>query len=58
LYAPASCDSYPNFKNDIGAYAPRNIRIENNTFNGNNTGAMGGVPDVVEGWWKTAAGFD
>ena len=36
------CDSNPIFKNDPNVFAPRNIRIENNTFLDNNTGAMGG----------------
>jgi hypothetical protein len=35
------CDAKPNFANTTDIYLPRNIRIENNTFQNNSTGAVG-----------------
>lgn len=47
-YDARHCDTNPNVPNDTtfannqAVSLPRNIRIENNTFYGNRTGAMGG----------------
>lgn len=41
-YHPPVCDNNSNWSNDATVYAPRNIRLESNVFNNNNTGAMGG----------------
>ena len=47
-YDDRYCDEYAvpkkpySFKDDPALFAPRNIRIENNDFSFNNTGAMGG----------------
>ncbi|MBL8239297.1 MAG: hypothetical protein JNM66_17865 [Bryobacterales bacterium] len=47
IYEYPYCDGYMDatgieFRNDPNLFAPRNIRIERNTFKNNNTGAMGG----------------
>jgi hypothetical protein len=36
-----ACDNNPDFKDDTSLYVPRNIRIEDNTFQNNLTGALG-----------------
>jgi hypothetical protein len=41
-YHAKDCDNNPSFVDDPNLFFPRNLRIEHNTFNGNNTGAMGG----------------
>jgi len=38
-----ACDNNPNFRNDTAVSLPRNIRIEGNTFNNNNTGTVAGI---------------
>ena len=48
VYNDRFCDEYKahnlfEFRDDPMIYAPRNIRIENNWFTGNNAGAMGGA---------------
>jgi len=43
-YHAQVCDTNPNWLNDQTVFAPRNLRIENNTFANNHTGAMGGGP--------------
>ncbi len=38
------CDAHPNFNNDLSVYIPRNIRLEWNTFEYNNTGSIAMAP--------------
>ncbi len=44
IYHTRVCDTNSTWLTDAAVFAARNLRIENNTFADNNTGAMGGGP--------------